>query len=147
MGGAIKRHRRVDPVEVAVLRWKLESRLEFLQGQLVREVSIDLVRRDQNKARVRCVMPRGLQEVQGPVGVDAEVRLYVSCGPLVRGLCSGVNDEAETLRVLGKHPLDAVGIPYVEVQRAKLGIGGYQLLRDSRGGGVGTEEAGTHVVL
>ena len=81
MGGAVNRHRGVDAVEVAVAGGKLEPRLQLLERQLVREVAVDLVRRDQDEGRVRGMLPRRLEQVQGPVGVDAKVRLGIVARP------------------------------------------------------------------
>ena len=66
----------------------------------------------------------GLEQVQGPVGVDVEIRLGLSRRPIMRGLRGGVDDQLEAPGVLGEDPVDAVGVANVELERAELGVGG-----------------------
>ena len=58
------------------------------------------------KGAVGAVGAGGLEQVEGAVGVDAEVGLRVARGPVVGGLGGGVDDQLDLAGVLAEDPLD-----------------------------------------
>ena len=95
------------------------------------------------------VPARRLEQVERAVGVDAEVRLRVGRGPVVRRLRGGVDDELDlAARARAKTPLDAVGVADVDVERAEARRASRQSRSVTvRGRGLRAEEARAHVVL
>ena len=93
-------------------------------------------------------MTRGLEQVERPVRVHAEVRLRIARRPVVRRLRGGVDDELEILSVLREDPVDALGVADVELDPAELvAVAFDEPLADRAGRGVGPEELRAHVVL
>jgi hypothetical protein len=131
-----------------VIARELEPLLVLLQRQAVRRVAVDLVGRAENKWGRDRVLPRGLQQVERAVGVDAEVGLRLLGGPVVRGLRGGVDDQLDLAGVPGEDPLDALGVADVDllvdelVREALL-----QHFGHAAGRRLLAEEAGAHVVL
>ena len=99
------------------------------------------------KGAVGAVGAGGLEQVEGAVGVDAEVGLGVAGGPVVGGLGGGVDDQLDLARVLAEDAVDRGTVADVGVLPAELGVLGDQALGHMRGRGLGPEEAGPHVVL
>ena len=141
VGRGVDRHRGVDPAVVAVRLRQLEALLELLERQPVGGVAVDLVGRAEDERGVGAVGAGRLEQVEGAVGVDAEVGLRVARGPVVGGLGGGVDDELDRAAVLGEDPVDGVAVADVGALAAELGVRGEQPLGDVRGRGLGAEEA------
>ena len=145
---AVDRHRGRDAVVVLVVARDLEPLLVLLERQEVRRVAVDLVGRAEDERGVDRVLARRLEQVERAVGVDAEVRLRVLGGPVVRGLGGGVHDQLDVAGVLGEDALDAVGVADVDllvqelVRETLLEHLGHAARRR-----LGAEEARAHVVL
>ena len=77
---------------------ELEPGLQLLERQPVGRVAVDLVGGAEDERRVGAVRARRLEQVEGAVGVDAEVGLRVARGPVVRGLGGGVDDDLDRAR-------------------------------------------------
>jgi hypothetical protein len=132
---------------IAVVLRQLEPGFELLEGKVVGPVAIHLVRGDEDEGRVRRVPASGLEQVQGPVRVDREVRLRVRGRPVVGGLSRRVDDQREVALVLGPQPLDPAAIADVELERAKARVALDQRPGDTRRRCVRAEEPRPHVVL
>ena len=100
---AVDRHRRVDAVEVAVVRRAARgaSRARRAAAWFGR-VAVDLVRRREDEGRVRRVRARRLEQVERADRVDREVGLRLARRPVVRRLRGGVDDQLELARMLAR---------------------------------------------
>ena len=127
---------------------QLQTPLQLHQRQPVGQIAIDLVGRAEHERRVGRMPAGGLQQVQGPVGVDREIGLGIGGGPVVGGLGGGVDHQLDLPCTAGKGPLYALGVADVELERAKLGgVAFRQRLGGVGGRRTGAEEGGAHVVL
>ncbi len=74
MGRGVDGHRLVDPFPIRVGGIKLPAGLPLEQRQRVGRVAVHLVGRGEDEGRLRAELAGRLQEDQGAVGVDGEVR-------------------------------------------------------------------------
>ena len=87
------------------------------------------------------------QKVERAVGVDGEVGVRVRGRPVVRGLRGGVDDQLDRAPVAREERVDPLAVADVHLLPAEvLDLGG-ETVRGGRGGGLGAEEVGAHVVL
>ena len=148
VGRGVDRHRGVDALVVAVGLGQLQPLLQLFQRQPVRRVAVDLVGRAEDEGRLGAVGAGRLEQVEGAVGVDAEVGLRIARGPVVRGLGGGVDDQLD-LRCRARR---RSGRPRSRSRMSAFsqrnsGVRGDQPLGHVRGRGLGAEEARPHVVL
>ncbi len=62
---------------------KLQPSFAGDERQIVGKVAIDLVRRTEDERGRRRKIARSLEEVERPACVDAEIRVWVGCCPIV----------------------------------------------------------------
>jgi hypothetical protein len=93
------------------------------------------------------VTARGLQEVEGAVGVDREVGGRIGRRPVVRRLRGGVDDDLQRPRVLAKDGVDRLGVADVDGPRVELRIALGQGIGHREGRGGRPEELRPHVVV
>src|SRR5687767_6221284 len=88
--GMVDAHRLVDAIAVFMLIIDLPAFLLLDQRQTVRSVAVDFVRGSEDEGRMRKVIPRQFEHVQGAIRIDGEIRVHVPGGPVVGRLGSGV---------------------------------------------------------
>jgi hypothetical protein len=145
--GKVHGHRGIDPVMPAVPGWQIPAGLGLDQRKLVGPIAVDLVGRDEDERGVRSMAAGRLEQIQGSVGVDREVGLRLPRRPIVRWLGRRVDDQLDSRSVTLEQPLDAGRVPDVQILRSKGVVFGVEAGADRRGGRLGAEEVGPHVVL
>ena len=144
----VDRHVLADAVPVGVVGVDLPPVAGVDQRQPVRGVAVDLVGAGEDEHRIGAVVPRGLQQVQGAVGVDREVGVGIGGGPVVRRLSRGVHDEFDVGPVLREQVVDEVGVADVAVDvNVAVAQVGLELALLPAGRGLGAEELLAHVVV
>ena len=89
-----------------------------------------------------------LEQVQRPLGVDAEIGEWLARRPVVRGLCRCVDNCRDRRPVTREHLGDASGVPDVDVDvLVVLSVSSFELGALPGGGRLVTEEAPPHVVV
>uniref|UniRef100_A0A6J6A277 Unannotated protein n=1 Tax=freshwater metagenome TaxID=449393 RepID=A0A6J6A277_9ZZZZ len=148
VGGQVDRHRQIDAAEPLVPGGQLPAGFELLKRQKVGRVAVDLVCRGEDEGCGRREISGRLEEVEGAVGIDAEVGLGLGSGPVVRRLRSGVHDQLDLRAVLLKDGANRLLVADVDRKRPERGpeIGGQPLGGGCRRGRI-SEEVGAHVVV
>lgn len=78
------------------------ARFGFDQGQAIRRVAVDFIRRSKNKRRVRAKSPGRFEQNQSSVRVNGKIRKRFFRRPIVRRLRRRVNDDFDVFSVLLK---------------------------------------------
>lgn len=125
----VDRHGLVDPLGIiGVVRRYLPTGVQLNQRKSVGQIPIDLVGGGENEYGVGTEASGRLQQIQGPIGVDGEVRDRFPCRPIMGGLGGGVDDETEIGAILLKDPCDPFPISDVDRQVGEILVGSFQFI-------------------
>src|SRR5437016_5990048 len=102
MLAAVDAHALIDPGLEAMIGIDLPPGRLFDQRKIVRSVAVDLVGRAENECRVGTVLPHALEQDERATGVDREIGVRITRGPVMRWLSGRVDDEDD----LGAIPLE-----------------------------------------
>ena len=119
----------------------------FHQGQFVGRVAVHLVGAGEDENRVRTAAARGLQQVEGAVGIDRKVRKRLAGCPVVRGLRRRVDYQRDGLAAFGKQRVHTFRVADVEVAMSVVGQFLFELGAVPSGRAVRAEKVLPHVVI
>jgi hypothetical protein len=87
------------------------------------------------------------QRIQVSVGVDGEVGHRIRGGPIVGGLCGGVDDNRQIPGMPCEHAIDSIGVADVQRERVKGVVTLIERVGEGLSRGSRPEELGAHVVV
>ena len=145
--GLVDGHRLVDARRIGVAGIDLPARGLLHEREAVGRVAVDLVGAREEEDRLRAVAPGGLQEVQGSVGVDGEVRVGLAGRPIVGRLRRRVDDHLDCLAHAGEQGVHPIQVADVQVLVPVVREGPLQAGASGSRGRLLPEEPGAHVVV
>ena len=110
----VYRHGFRNALTVSV-RWiNLPAPIKFDERQGIGRVSIHFVCGHVNEYRLGAVEACRLKQHGSSVCVHGQIRKWIGCRPIVRGLCRRVDNEVDFVACPAKDPEDLVSVAYVD---------------------------------